>query len=68
MVVSNTVSSWYDPVQGRAFTTSYINDVPDEFKLSLVQHTNATGTASTMYPKIPASISIASTSKTISFN
>lgn len=65
-VESYTVSSWYDPTVDRAFTTTKYNDVPTEFRSSLIQHSTATGTATVMYPSEPIDTK-ASTSKTFSF-
>ena len=36
LMPSNIVSSWYDPSQDRAFTAHDMNDVPEEFRESLI--------------------------------
>lgn len=66
-VQSNEVSSWYDPSQDRAFTTSVFDEVPEDFKASLIQHTTSTGTASVMYPNLTASSNITTNDKKFSF-
>lgn len=63
-VPSSQMSSWYDPTQDRAFTTSKIEDVPEEFRSQLIQHDNATGTDSTMYPNLTATTKKSSATKT----
>lgn len=36
LAASNLVSSWYDPSLEKAFTTTSYDDVPEEFKTSLI--------------------------------
>lgn len=67
MVNSNLVSSWYDTTQQKAFTAICMADVPIEHRGSLVQHTTSTNSAGLMYPNDVPDISVASTSKKMSF-
>ena len=46
----STVSSWYDPDEERAFTTTKMSEVPERFRDKLVRHSNGTGSSILMYP------------------
>lgn len=67
-VLSYLVSSWYDPSQDRAFTATSIDDVPEEFHESLIQHDGTlTSTSNVMYPDLDFQTATASSSRRISF-
>lgn len=67
LAASNLVSSWYDPSLEKAFTTTSYDDVPEEFKTSLIQHSTSSEKAALMYSVLTATPKVASTDKTFSF-
>lgn len=62
------VSSWYDPSQKRAFTTININEVPDDFKSKLIQHSASLESSVLMYPYPNYVIKHIDTGKMVCFN
>ena len=48
---SNKVSSWYNPDERRAYSTVDIDEVPENFRSSLIQHSTSSGSSTLMYPQ-----------------